>query len=169
MHAFPGLAWGLVRGSVARSSGGAAGRPIALWGGCRAVRTLGLVLVPRIFRRHGVTLSRGPYALAPLIPGSDATSCGSGVSLAPFPNGSRSLPPAGPGPRFPLPPFPFPLPVFSRLPRAFAPPGWLGAVRPWVPSKQPTAAGSLVVCFGFGSTLPPWPATLTSPPSPLRF
>ena len=122
MHAFPGLAWGLVRGSVARSSGGAAGRPIALWGGCRAVRTLGLVLVPRIFRRHGVTLSRGPYALAPLIPGSDATSCGSGVSLAPRPNGSRSLPPAGPGPRVPLPPFPFPLPVFF--------PGCLGLLHP---------------------------------------
>ena len=142
MHAFPGLAWGLVRGSVARSSGGAAGRPIALWGGCRAVRTLGLVLVPRIFRRHGVTLSRGPYALAPLIPGSDATSCGSGVSLAPRPNGSRSLPPAGPGPRFPLPPFPFPLPVFF-FPAAsgFCTPGVVGGGAPMGPIKTTDRSG----------------------------
>ena len=44
--------------------------------------------------------------------------------------------------------FPFP-PLFSssRLPPPW---GLSGAVRQRVPPKQPTVAGSLVVCFGFG-------------------
>ena len=147
MHAFPGLAWGRSAGRW-RSSGGAAGRPIALWGGCLAVRTLGLVLVPWTFRRHGVTLPRGPPALVLSIPGSCATSCGSGVSLAPPSNGLRSLPPRWSRAPVSLSPLPVPPPRFFPAASGFCTPGVVGGGAPTGPSKQPTAVGSLVVCLG---------------------